>query len=91
MPRLLSSKLCDLNFFVLFSVLRTVERVNLSGQSKSSDEWIDKLYEEFAKNKFFIHMAVSNMGNIFNHIMNFLHKKMALMKEIGIFIYLHKL
>lgn len=38
-------------------ILRAVERLNLSGHMKNSDEWLNKLYEEFAKNKFFIYMA----------------------------------
>lgn len=35
-------------------ILRTVERLNLSGQVKSSDEWMNKLYDDFAKHKYFI-------------------------------------
>ncbi|XP_068231389.1 DNA primase large subunit [Palaemon carinicauda] len=35
-------------------VLRTVERVNLSGQIKNSDDWVSKLYDDFTKNKFFV-------------------------------------
>lgn len=50
-----------------------MERINLSGQFKNSDEWIDRLYEEFAKNKFFIHMAVSNKRSILNHRITALH------------------
>ncbi|XP_066987371.1 DNA primase large subunit [Macrobrachium rosenbergii] len=35
-------------------VLRTVERVNLSGQVKNSDDWVIKLYDDFNKNKYFV-------------------------------------
>ncbi|XP_071526998.1 DNA primase large subunit-like [Panulirus ornatus] len=38
-------------------ILRTVERLNLSGQVKSSDDWMNKLYDDFAKNKNFVHSA----------------------------------
>ncbi|XP_076056994.1 DNA primase subunit 2 [Oratosquilla oratoria] len=38
-------------------VLRSVERINLSGQVKNSEEWMNKLYDEFAKNKNFIYRA----------------------------------
>ncbi|XP_042215191.1 DNA primase large subunit-like [Homarus americanus] len=38
-------------------VLRTVERLNLSGQIKNSEDWMNKLYEDFSKHKYFIHSA----------------------------------
>lgn len=45
----------------LLPVLRTVERLNLSGQVKNSEDWMNKLYDDFAKNKYFIHSAVSTI------------------------------
>ncbi|KAK7066972.1 DNA primase large subunit [Halocaridina rubra] len=35
-------------------ILRTIERLNLSGQIKNSEEWVNKLYDDFSKNKYFI-------------------------------------
>uniref|UniRef100_A0A0N7Z9R0 DNA primase large subunit n=1 Tax=Scylla olivacea TaxID=85551 RepID=A0A0N7Z9R0_SCYOL len=46
--------------FERLKILRAVERLNLSGHVKNSEEWIAKLYEEFAKNKFFIILAEKN-------------------------------
>ncbi|KAG0723170.1 DNA primase large subunit [Chionoecetes opilio] len=46
--------------FERLKVLRTVERWNLSGHIKNSEEWITKLYEDFGKNKFFIITAEKN-------------------------------
>ncbi|XP_050710906.1 DNA primase large subunit-like [Eriocheir sinensis] len=38
-------------------ILRAVEHLNLLGYVKDSDEWINNLYEEFSKNKYFINAA----------------------------------
>ncbi|KAK3863156.1 hypothetical protein Pcinc_031033 [Petrolisthes cinctipes] len=38
-------------------ILRAVERLNLSGQVKNSEDWLNKLYDDFAKNKYFVYSA----------------------------------
>ncbi|KAL7646441.1 UNVERIFIED_CONTAM: hypothetical protein RMT77_003354 [Armadillidium vulgare] len=35
-------------------ILRAIERINLSGHAKNSEEWMQKIFEDFQKNKFFI-------------------------------------
>ncbi|XP_069175390.1 DNA primase large subunit-like [Procambarus clarkii] len=44
-------------------ILRCVERLNLSGHIKNSDDWMNKLYDEFAKHKYFIHTAEKISSN----------------------------
>ena len=52
-----SFKVFKFNFFV--TVLRTIERHNLTGQVKNSDEWLEKLYQDFKTNKYFVPSTVS--------------------------------
>ncbi|KAK8736904.1 hypothetical protein OTU49_004714 [Cherax quadricarinatus] len=49
-------------------ILRSVERLNLSGQIKTSDDWMNKLYDDFAKNKYFIHTADKMSANKMDEI-----------------------